>query len=156
MSEKSKDDNSKTFLLSRTSDALDLPLPKRQTIAAAGMDLHANVHESTCIKKGARVLIPTGIKIALPLGYEAQVRPRSGLAFNFGVTVLNAPGTVDADYRGELSVLLINHGEEDFVVERGDRVAQLVIAKVETLSFAEVDELPDSVRGAGGYGSTGI
>ena len=144
------------LLITRTQDAQDLPLPKRQTPGAAGMDLHANVHEPVCIKKGARVLIPTGIKIALPIGYEVQVRPRSGLAFNFGVTVLNTPGTVDADYRGELKALLINHGDEDFIVRRGDRIAQMVIAKVEMAEFSEVEELPDSQRGAGGYGSTGV
>jgi len=140
----------------RTDDARDLPLPRRQTPGSAGMDLYANVGEKICIKKGNRVLIPTGIKIALPYGYEAQVRPRSGLAFKFGITVLNTPGTVDADYRGELCVLLINHGDEDFVVRRGDRIAQLVIAKVEMCLFTEVDTLPDSIRGDGGYGSTGV
>jgi len=140
----------------RTADAQDLPLPKRQSLAASGMDLHANVHEPICIKKGKHILIPTGIKIALPTGYEAQVRPRSGLAFNFGVTVLNAPGTVDADYRGEIGVLLINHGEEDFVVNRGDKVAQLIVAKVEIIDFVEVNELSGSLRGAGGFGSTGF
>jgi len=144
------------FLVKRTDDAQDLPLPKRQTLAAAGMDLHANIHEPLCIKKGKRALIPTGIKIALPIGYEAQVRPRSGLAFNFGVTVLNTPGTVDADFRGELCTLLINHGEEDFIVRRGDRIAQLVVAKVEMIEFIETEELPDSLRGTGGYGSTGV
>lgn len=144
------------FQLMRTDDARDLPLPRRQTPGSAGMDLYANVGEKICIKKGNRVLIPTGIKIALPYGYEAQVRPRSGLAFKFGITVLNTPGTVDADYRGELCVLLINHGDEDFVVRRGDRIAQLVIAKVEMCLFTEVDTLPDSIRGDGGYGSTGV
>lgn len=117
--------------------------------------MHANVHEETVIKKGARVLIPTGIKIALPYGYEAQVRPRSGLAFRFGITVLNTPGTVDADYRGELCVLLINLGDEDYIVKRGDRIAQLVIARVEMDNLVETDELPESIRGDGGYGSTG-
>jgi len=144
------------FFIRRVDNASDLPLPARQSDGAAGMDLHANVHEQVRIKKGKRALIPTGVAIALPIGYEAQVRPRSGLAFNFGVTVLNTPGTVDADYRGEIGVLLINHGDEDFVVNRGDRIAQLVIAKVEIIDFTEVDELPDSLRGAGGYGSTGF
>ena len=144
------------FLITRTTDAHDLPLPKRQTPGSAGMDLHANVHAPVVIKKGARLLIPTGVKIALPIGYEAQVRPRSGLAFNFGVTVLNAPGTVDADYRGELCALLINLGEEDFTVRRGDRIAQIVVAKVEMAEFSAADVLPDSLRGDGGYGSTGV
>jgi len=126
------------------------------------MDLHANIHADVCISKGARALIPTGIKIALPvdmenkIGYEAQVRPRSGLAFNFGVTVLNTPGTVDADYRGELCVLLVNLGDGDFIIKRGDRVAQLVITPVVMAEFCEAKELPDSLRGDGGYGSTGV
>jgi len=144
------------FLIMRTPDALDLPLPKRQTAAAAGLDLQSNVRQPICIKKGQRILIPTGVKIALPTGYEAQVRPRSGLAFKHGITVLNAPGTVDADYRGEICVLLINHGDEDFVINRGDRIAQLVIAPVVMMPFTEVDELPDSERNVGGYGSTGV
>jgi len=135
---------------------MDLPLPKRQTPGSAGMDLHANVHEPVVIKKGERTLIPTGIRIALPIGYEAQVRPRSGLALNFGITVLNAPGTVDADYRGELCALLINLGTDDFTVRRGDRVAQMVLAKVKMAEFCEVAALPDSLRGEGGYGSTGV
>jgi len=143
------------FMAKRTSNAQDLPLPRRQSSGAAGLDLHANVNEEICIKKGSRVLIPVGIKIALPIGYEAQVRPRSGLAFKFGVTVLNTPGTVDADYRGELCVLLINFGDDDFTVRRGDRIAQLVIAKVEMADLCEVDNLPDSIRDDGGYGSTG-
>lgn len=144
------------FLLTRTPSAKDLPLPRHQSKAAAGMDLHANIQQEIIIKKGQRVLVPTGIRIALPIGYEAQVRPRSGLAYKHGVTVLNTPGTVDADYRGELCVLLINHGSEDFTIQRGDRIAQLVIAKVEMIEFKEVDDLPESIRGAGGYGSTGI
>jgi len=148
--------NANKFLITRTHDAQDLPLPKRQTPGAAGMDLHANVHEPIIIKRGERVLVPTGIRLALPIGYEVQVRPRSGLAFNFGVTVLNAPGTVDADYRGELCALLINLGAEDFVVRRGDRIAQMVLAKVEMAGFDEVESLPDSARGDGGYGSTGV
>ncbi|MCL2361049.1 MAG: dUTP diphosphatase [Defluviitaleaceae bacterium] len=144
------------FLIMREENAIDLPLPKRHTMAAAGMDLHANVYEPICIKKGSRCLIPTGIKVALPFGYEAQIRPRSGLALKHGITVLNTPGTVDADYRGELKVLLVNLGEDDFIVNRGDRVAQLMIAKVEMAEFTLVDSLPDSPRGDGGYGSTGV
>ena len=101
------------------------------------------------------MLVPTGIRIALPFGYEAQVRPRSGLALKHGVTILNSPGTVDADYRGEVSVLLINHGGEDFHISRGDRIAQMVVARVEMVEFEEVDTLPDTLRGSGGYGSTG-
>ncbi|MCL2499511.1 MAG: dUTP diphosphatase [Defluviitaleaceae bacterium] len=143
------------FLCKRTDDARDLPLPTRQTPQAAGLDLYANVFGETVIKKGERTLIPTGIKIALPYGYEAQVRPRSGLALHFGVTVLNTPGTVDADYRGELSVLLINLGDEDYTVRRGDRIAQLIIARVGMIELIETHELPESARGDGGYGSTG-
>jgi len=142
-----------TFLISRTANALDLPLPTRQTPQSAGLDLHANI--SVTIPKGEHTLVPTGIKVALLFGYEAQVRPRSGLARKHGVTVLNAPGTIDADYRGEVGVMLINHGAKDFAIQRGDRIAQLVIAKVEMIDFQEVDELPDTQRGDGGYGSTG-
>ena len=142
------------FLISRTKDALDLPLPARQTPQSAGMDLHAKINIT--IKKGERVLVPTGIKIALPFGYEAQVRPRSGLAYKHGVTIANAPGTVDADYRGEVNVILINLGNEDFTVTRGSRIAQMVIAKVEMANFTEVAELPCTERGAGGFGSTGL
>ena len=152
---RSQPKNTDVFMAKRTADALDLPLPRRQTSGAAGLDLHANVHEEVRIKKGSRALIPVGIKIAMPTGYEAQVRPRSGLAFNFGVTVLNTPGTVDADYRGELCVLLINLGDDDFTVRRGDRIAQLVVNKVEMVELWEVDTLPDSIRDEGGYGSTG-
>ncbi|MCL1786538.1 MAG: dUTP diphosphatase [Defluviitaleaceae bacterium] len=141
------------FLVVKTDDAKDLPLPSRQTPQSAGLDLYANVN--TVIKKGERALVPTGIRVALPFGYEAQVRPRSGLALKHGVTVLNAPGTVDADYRGEVGVILVNWGQEDFAVARGDRIAQMVIAKVEMVEFAEVDVLPDTLRGDGGYGSTG-
>jgi len=143
------------FLLERTSDAKDLPMPSRQTPQSAGLDLHANVNCVT-IQKGERILIPTGIRIALPFGYEAQIRSRSGLALKHGIAVLNSPGTVDADYRGELKVLLINHGNEPFTINRGDRIAQLVLAKVEMQNFTETDSLPDTPRGEGGYGSTGV
>jgi len=143
------------FLIKRTADAQDLPLPTRHSAMAAGLDLCANVQAPLVISPGGRALAPTGICIALPMGYEAQVRPRSGLALRHGVTVLNAPGTVDADYRGEISVLLVNHGAEDFVVQRGDRVAQLVVARVEMVDFVAVAQLPESGRGGDGYGSTG-
>ena len=140
------------FLLERT--AKDLPVPSRQSQQAAGFDLHANI-EKTTIKKGEFVLIPVGIKIALPFGYEAQIRSRSGLALKHGVVVLNSPGTVDSDYRGEIKVLLINHGAEDFTINRGDRIAQMIIAKVEMINFTETDALPETERGENGYGSTG-
>jgi len=144
------------FLCKRTHDAKDLPLPKRQSPQAAGMDLHANIHEEVTLQPGARVKISTGICLALPDGYEAQVRPRSGLALHYGVTMLNAPGTIDADYRGEVGVLLINLGQEPFTMQRGDRIAQLVINRVEMVNFIETETLPESNRAADGYGSTGI
>jgi dUTP pyrophosphatase len=135
----------------------DLPLPAYETAGAAGMDLRAAVPEgeSLVLRPGARTAVPTGLAFALPDGFEAQVRPRSGLALKSGVTVANAPGTIDADYRGELKVLLVNLGEEDFVIRRGDRVAQLVIAPVVQAAWREVGALDATARGAGGFGSTG-
>jgi dUTP pyrophosphatase len=132
-----------------------LPLPAYATRDSAGMDLAAAVAGELVLKPGARAVVPTGFAIALPRGYEAQVRPRSGLAAKNGVTVLNAPGTIDADYRGEVGVILVNHGDRDFTVTRGMRIAQLVIAPVATAAMTEVAELPISERGAGGFGSTG-
>ena len=134
-----------------------LPLPAYETPGAAGMDLRAAVPEDAPIvlKPGARVRTPTGLCIAVPPGFEAQVRPRSGLAFKHGVTCLNSPGTVDSDYRGEMQVILINHGDEDFVIRRGERIAQMVIAPVATAAWIEVDSLDETARGAGGFGSTG-
>lgn len=133
-----------------------LALPVYQSAGAAGLDLVAALPpgQALVIAPGARALVPTGLCIALPEGYEAQVRPRSGLALRHGVTVLNAPGTVDADYRGEVGVILVNHGAEPFAVERGTRVAQLVLARVERVAWVEA-ELDETVRGAGGFGSTG-
>lgn len=135
----------------------DLPLPAYQSAQAAGLDLVAAVPEDSpvTIAPGARALIPTGIALALPAGSEAQVRPRSGIAINHGVTVLNAPGTIDADYRGEIGVVLINHGAAPFVVTRGLRIAQLVIAPVAKAVLREVEQLDETARGSGGYGSTG-
>jgi dUTP pyrophosphatase len=130
-------------------------LPKYMSDGAAGLDLAALVDGEVVIRPGERALIGTGLAIALPRGHEAQVRPRSGLAWKHGVTVLNSPGTVDEDYRGEVKVLLVNHGQEPFVVRTGERVAQLVIAKVERVAITEQAELDDTVRGAGGYGHTG-
>jgi dUTP diphosphatase len=143
--------------LVRLAHGAGLPLPAYETSAAAGMDLPAAVPSETpvLIRPSARALIPTGFAIALPSGYEAQVRPRSGLAFRHGVTVLNTPGTIDADYRGELQVLLINHGDEAFAVERGMRIAQLVIAPVTRARLREVNSLSETGRGEGGFGSTG-
>ncbi len=131
------------------------PLPAYKTAGAAGMDLCAAIAEPVTLAPGARRLVPTGWSIALPAGYEAQVRPRSGLALSHGVTVLNAPGTVDADYRGEIGVVLVNHGAEPFVVRPGERIAQLVVARVERAELEVCDSLDATDRGDGGYGSTG-
>lgn len=134
-----------------------LPLPSYQTAAAAGLDLLAAVPDGqpVTLAPGRHAMIPTGIALALPNGTEGQVRPRSGLAAKHGVTVLNSPGTIDSDYRGEVSVILINHGPSDFTVERGMRIAQLVIAKVVTANLKSVENLDETARGAGGFGSTG-
>ncbi len=133
--------------------AADLPLPAYETAGAAGMDLRAA--ESLVLQPGSRALVPTGIAIALPAGYEAQVRPRSGLAVKHGITVLNAPGTIDSDYRGEIKVPLINHGTEDFVVTRGDRIAQMVVAPVVQVIWTRAAALNETARGSGGFGSSG-
>jgi len=143
------------LLLKRRSGTKDVPLPKYMSEHAAGMDLCAAVDEPVIIKPGERAIVPAGIYIALPPGYEAQVRPRSGLAIKKGVTVANAPGTIDADYRGEVGVILVNLGAEPFEVTRGMRVAQMVVAPVTRAEIAVTDELPDSERGEGGFGSTG-
>lgn len=131
------------------------PLPQYETEHAAGMDLRAFVESAVTIKPLQRVLIPTGLHIELPVGYEAQVRPRSGLAYKHGISIVNAPGTIDADYRGEIKVLLINLSDTEFVVNNGDRIAQMVIAKHETVSWELTETLSDTTRGAGGYGHTG-
>jgi dUTP pyrophosphatase len=133
----------------------NLALPCYQTAGAAGMDLAAAVVDAVTLEPGEFRLIPCGFSIALPDGYEAQVRPRSGLANRFGVTVLNAPGTIDADYRGEVGVLLVNHGPQKFTVTRGDRIAQLVVSPVTRVEWDVVDALPQTVRGTGGFGHTG-
>ncbi len=130
-------------------------LPAYETAHAAGMDLRANIEEQIIIKPLQRCLIATGLFIELPVGYEAQIRPRSGLAYKHGVTVLNSPGTIDADYRGELKVLLVNLSDADFVVNNGERIAQMVVAKHETVVWEQTEELSDTHRGAGGYGHTG-
>lgn len=131
-----------------------LPLPAYQTAGAAGLDLMSAV--ALTLAPGARALVPTGLSVAIPDGYEGQVRPRSGLALKHGVTVVNAPGTIDCDYRGELCVLLINHGAQPFEVSRGARVAQLVLAPVVQLAIEETDDLDETSRGAGAFGSTGV
>lgn len=145
-----------TVFLKRLPHGADLPLPAYETEGAAGLDLRAAIAEPVTLVPGMRTLVPTGLSMQLPAGFEGQVRPRSGLALRHGVTVLNAPGTVDSDYRGEVSVVLINHGSENFTVTRGDRIAQLVIAPVSHVRLSEVETLDDTARGAGGYGSTGV
>ena len=131
------------------------PLPKYETNGSAGLDLRANIEESITLKPLERVLVKTGIFMELPVGFEAQVRPRSGLAYKKGITVLNAPGTIDADYRGEIGVILANLSNEDFVINNGERIAQLVIAKHERAEWQETSELSETSRGEGGFGSTG-
>ena len=135
--------------------AVGLQLPTYATEQSAGMDLSAAIEEAVELGSGERALIPTGLSIALPPGYEAQIRPRSGLAVKHGVTVLNSPGTVDADYRGEIKVILVNHGKEAFTVERGMRIAQMVVERYETVGWKVVNSLEETDRGDGGFGSTG-
>ena len=146
-----------TVPITRLRHAQGLPLPAYESAQAAGMDLRAAVPEAEplVLRPGERIAVPTGLAFALPEGFEGQVRPRSGLAFKHGVTCLNTPGTIDADYRGEVKVILINHGPEAFIIRRGDRIAQLVIAPVVQARWAEVESLDETVRGAGGFGSTG-
>ena len=146
-----------TLRIQRLPHAEGLALPAYETTGSAGMDLRAAVPEDAplTLEPGARALVPTGLKIALDHGYEAQVRPRSGLALKHGLTCLNSPGTIDSDYRGEVGVILINHGQETFVIRRGERIAQMVIARHEQADVAEVETLDDTLRGAGGFGSTG-
>ncbi|UQA57409.1 dUTP diphosphatase [Polyangium aurulentum] len=135
---------------------VDVPTPAYQSEGAVGLDLCAAIEEDVTIDNGERRLVPTGLAVAIPVGFEGQVRPRSGLALRHGVTVLNAPGTIDPDYRGELKVLLINHGGAPFVVRKGDRIAQLVICPVARAELVAVPALDETSRGAGGYGSTGV
>ena len=131
-------------------------LPKYETLFSAGMDLRASLEESIVLKSFQRLVVKTGLFISLQKGYEAQIRPRSGLALKKGITVLNSPGTIDADYRGEIGVILINLSDSDFVINTGDRIAQMIIAKHETIEWEAVDKLDDSVRGDKGFGSTGV
>ncbi|WP_370582957.1 dUTP diphosphatase [Pontibacter sp. 172403-2] len=130
-------------------------LPSYQTLQSAGMDLRANLEAAVTLKPLQRALIPTGLFIELPEGHEAQIRPRSGLAFKHGISIVNSPGTIDADYRGEIKVLLINLSDQEFVVEDGERIAQMIVAKYERVAWQEAEELSDTERGKGGYGSTG-
>ena len=131
-------------------------LPNYSTIASAGVDLRANIDDPILLKPFSRTIVKTGIFISLPIGYEAQVRPRSGLAFKKGITVLNSPGTIDADYRGEVGVILVNLSDEEFIIEDGERIAQMILAKHEQVNWFEVETLEATERGSGGYGSTGV
>ena len=140
-------------LIKMESDIVDVPSP--MTSGSAGMDLEAAIDEPVNLKPGERALIPTGIKLAIPDGYEGQVRPRSGLAIKHGITLLNSPGTIDADYRGEVKVIIINHGQTDYVISPKDRIAQLVVAKVAKVTFTCVEMLDDTKRNDGGFGHTG-
>lgn len=141
--------------IEQTKEGKDLPLPKYMSEQAAGMDLYACTEDVEIIKKHEIKLIPTGLKIALPSGYEAQIRPRSGLALKHGITLVNTPGTIDADYRGEIKIIMINLGHDDFEIKRGDRIAQMVINKIEQISWELTEELVKSSRGDGGFGHTG-
>lgn len=143
-------------LFKKLPHAEDLPLPSYESEYAAGMDIRAALDEPVELEPGSRKLIPTGLKMALPKGYEAQIRPRSGLAYRNGITMLNTPGTIDADYRGEVKVLAVNLGDDSFTIEHGDRVAQMVIAPVTQAEVKEVDDLSETERGDGGFGSTGV
>ena len=131
-------------------------LPNYSTIASAGMDLRANIDDPILLKPLSRTIVKTGIFMELPIGYEAQVRPRSGLAFKKGITVLNSPGTIDSDYRGEVGVILVNLSDEEFIIEDGERIAQMVLAKHEQVNWFEVETLEETERGSGGFGSTGV
>jgi len=142
-------------LIQRLPHGEGLDLPHYATEHAAGMDLRAAVAETVVLSPGERALIPTGLAIALPEGFEAQVRPRSGLALKHGITVLNSPGTIDADYRGEVGVILVNHGQQAFPIQRGERIAQMVIAPVSRVGWQPAESLDDTARGAGGFGSSG-
>ncbi|MFF2482597.1 dUTP diphosphatase [Paenibacillus sp. NPDC058071] len=143
-------------LFKRLEGNEDIKLPSKMSEWAAGFDLQAAVSEPVVLGPGERKLIPTGLSMAMPAELEAQIRPRSGLAFKHGITCLNSPGTIDADYRGEVKVLLINHGQEAFTITRGERIAQMVFQVVPVVTIVETDELPETVRGAGGFGHTGV
>ncbi len=144
-----------SVVVKRLPHNADLPLPEYESVAASGMDLPAAIESDLIIKPGERQLVPTGLAIALPEGYEAQIRPRSGLALRNGVTILNTPGTIDSDYRGEVKVILVNFSNCNFIIQRGMRIAQMVIAPVLQVSLMDVDVLPETARGEDGFGSTG-
>lgn len=142
--------------IKRIREGSDIPLPRYMTSHSAGMDLYADIEGEMSLGPGERKLIPTGIAISLPDGFEAQIRPRSGLAINHGITLLNSPGTIDADYRGEISVIMINLGDNSFTIKRGDRIGQMVINKIFHASWEEAEELENTKRGSGGFGHTGL
>ncbi len=142
--------------IARLPHAMDLPAPAYATPASAGMDLRAAIEDPITLAPGARIAVPTGISVALPEGWEAQIRPRSGLALHHGISMVNAPGTIDPDFRGEIQVILINLGDQPFTIRRGDRIGQMVVAPYERVQWDEVDELPDTERGGGGFGHTGV
>lgn len=142
--------------ISRLPHGVDIPLPSYETEGSAGMDIQAAVEQTVTIAAGARALVPSGFKIALPIGFEAQIRPRSGLALKKGVTLPNSPGTIDSDYRGEVGIILMNLGDDPFVIERGDRIAQMVISPVTKALWVEAGSLNETDRGEGGFGSTGV
>ncbi len=142
--------------IKRRPGCADIPLPSYETAGSVGMDIAAAVDDAVVLDPGERAVIPCGFSMALPPGYEAQVRPRSGLAVKHGISLVNAPGTIDSDYRGEIKVPVINHGNEPFGITRGMRIAQMVVAAVSTAELVEVDALPDTVRGEGGFGHTGV
>lgn len=144
------------FYIKRTEQGKTLPLPKYMTVGASGMDLRACLSNDIILKPFERVLVPTGIHVAMPVGFEAQIRPRSGLALNFGITLLNTPGTIDSDYRGEIKVIVINLGSDDFIIKHSDRIAQMVIATYTKVNFTEVCELSNTIRGEKGFGHTNI
>lgn len=143
-------------LLIKRLHSFDLPLPAYQTEGSSGIDLYAAIDEPVVIKPLERVIIPTGVALELPEGFEAQVRPRSGLALKHGITILNSPGTIDEDYRGEIKVILINLGQEDFLINRGDRIAQLILSKIYRANIVEVEDLSKTKRNDGGFGHTGL
>lgn len=145
-----------SILFKKLPHANDLPLPEYESKSAAGMDIRAALETPVTLRPGERTLLPTGLQMSVPEGFEAQIRPRSGLAIRNGITMLNSPGTIDADYRGEVKVIAINHGNENFTVEHGDRIAQMVIAPVTQFPVKEVNDLSSTDRGEGGFGSTGI
>jgi dUTP pyrophosphatase len=145
-----------TVSIKRRSDCADIPLPSYETSGSVGMDLAAAVGDEVVLDPGARALIPCGFHLALPPGYEAQVRPRSGLAVKYGISLVNTPGTIDSDYRGEVKVPVVNHGAEPFTVTRGMRIAQMIVMPVPRVTLVEVSELPETERGEGGFGHTGV